>query len=325
MNYIQQAYKGKNSFWRYFISFIVVVIGWQIIGAIPLLITAVVHSKDMTEFREAANENFMSLGINSNLFLFLMILMFAIALAALFFAIKYIHQRSITSLVTSRKNTDWKRVFYAFAIWFSVSIMMIAIGYFSAPETYTWNFKPISFIILVLVSFLFMPLQTSFEELFFRGYLMQGFGILTKNRWFPLLLSSAIFGLMHAFNPEVAKLGYIVMVYYIGTGLLLGILTLMDEGTELSLGFHAANNIAAAIFVTTNWTVFQTDALMIDTSEPSISFETFVPVFVLYPVLLFVFSKKYAWTNWKVKLFGKIEKPNKEVDDFFDGDSMLEL
>jgi hypothetical protein len=33
-----------------------------------------------------------------------------------------------------------------------------------------------------------------------------------------------------------------MFVYYIGTGLFLGI-TLMDEGMELALGFHAANNL----------------------------------------------------------------------------------
>ena len=36
----------------------------------------------------------------------------------------------------------------------------------------------------------------------------------------------------------------------------------------------------------------------------------FVPVFILYPVMLFLFSKKYGWTDWKEKLTGKITKPD---------------
>jgi hypothetical protein len=203
---------------------------------------------------------------------------------------------------------------------------MLAIGYFTSdPETFTWNFKPIPFIILVLISFLLFPLQTTFEELLFRGYFMQGLGILVKNRWLPLLLTSAAFGLLHGANPEVEKLGYIIMVFYIGTGLFFGMVTLLDEGTELALGLHAANNIAAAIFITQNWTVFQTEALLIDNSEPSVGYETFIPVFVLYPIMLFIFSKKYHWTNWKEKLFGKIEKPNVKTNDFFEEDSVLEV
>jgi hypothetical protein len=37
-----------------------------------------------------------------------------------------------------------------------------------------------------------------------------------------------------------------MFVYYIGTGLFLGILTLMDE-MELALGFHAANNLVGLV------------------------------------------------------------------------------
>jgi hypothetical protein len=35
----------------------------------------------------------------------------------------------------------------------------------------------------------------------------------------------------------------------------------------------------------------------------------FVPVFVLYPLMLLLFSKKYGWNNWLEKLTGKIDKP----------------
>jgi hypothetical protein len=144
---------------------------------------------------------------------------------------------------------------------------------------------------------------------------MQGLGALVKNRWVPLLVTSLIFGLLHGANPEVEKLGWGIMVFYIGTGLLFGITTLMDEGTELALGLHAANNIVAAIFVTTDWTAFQTEALYIDTSEPSLGWETFLPVFVLYPIILLIFSRKYGWKNWSEKLFGKIEKPTLIIEE----------
>ena len=325
MNYIEQVYKGKNDIWRYIVSFLIIVIGWQGIGAIPLFITAVLHSKNMDKFMLAAQDNFMSLGINSNLFLSLMLLMFAIGLGFLFLSIKSIHKRSIASLITSRKKMDWKRFFYAFFIWFTISTTMLVIGYFMAPENFTWNFKLVPFLILVLISFALMPLQTTLEELFFRGYIMQGLGGLVKNKWFPLIFTSVMFGLLHGANPEVDKLGPFIMVYYIGTGLFLGTLTLLDEGNELSMGFHAANNIVAAIFVTTTWTVSQTEAILIDNSDPSLGYETFLPVFVLYPLLLLLFSKKYGWTNWKEKLFGKVYKPNTEVEEFFEEDSMLEL
>lgn len=251
----------------------------------------------------------MGLEINANLYLFSMILMFVIGLLFIFFGVKKVHKRSITSLLTSRKRLDWKRLIFGFSLWAVIAIILLAINYFIAPESYLWNFNLIPFIILVLISLFLLPLQTSFEEVLFRGYFMQSIGIFVRNRWFPLFFTAISFGLLHSFNPEVEKLGYMVMVYYIGTGLLFGITTLMDEGLELSLGMHAANNIIAAVFITTNWTVFQTDALLLDTSEPSMGLEIFIPVFIIYPILLFILSKKYNWKNWKEKLFGRIDKP----------------
>ncbi|MGJ8744710.1 lysostaphin resistance A-like protein [Polaribacter sp.] len=309
MNYIQQAYKGKNEWYHWVITIILVFAGWQFIGVLPLTAVAVMYSADMLEFTKAAQNNFMSLGINSNLFLALMIFMFLMGLIALFIGVKYVHKRTITSLITSRKKIDWKRFWFGFMSWGVVSALVIYAGILVSPENYIWNFNATPFFTLLVISFLFLPFQTSFEELLFRGYFMQGLGILAKNRWLPLILTSVCFGLLHGSNPEVEKLGYITMVFYIGTGFLYGITTLMDEGTELAMGLHAINNIVAAFFVTTDWTVFQTDALYIDTSEPSVGWEMFFPVLVLYPLLLVVFSKKYGWSNWKEKLTGKIVKP----------------
>jgi membrane protease YdiL (CAAX protease family) len=118
-----------------------------------------------------------------------------------------------------------------------------------------------------------------------------------------------VFGLLHIANPEVEKLGYGILVYYIGTGFFLGIITLMDEGLELALGFHAANNLITALLVTADWTVFQTDSVLIDLSEPKLGADVYIPVFIFFPLLVFVFAKKYKWSNWKEKLMGKIEKP----------------
>ena len=138
---------------------------------------------------------------------------------------------------------------------------------------------------------------------------MQGLALWIKNKWAPLIIMSVVFGLLHGMNPEIEKLGYIALVFYIGTGFFFGIVTLMDEGTELAMGMHAINNILAALFVTTDWTVFQTDALFVDTSEPSVGLEMFLPLCVLYPLVFFVFSKKYDWSNWKEKIFGKLVTP----------------
>ena len=307
--FIQQVYKGKNDWWRYFLTIILVFIGWQILGVIPILLVAFSHVDNWAELELASKDLFVSIGIDSNLYLLLMIISFFFGLIFLLLSVKTIHLRKVKTLITSRSSIDWKRVLFAFMLWFLISIIVLVIDYMLNSENYSWNFNPIPFFILVLISFVFLPLQTSFEELLFRGYFMQGLGLAFKNSAVPLIITSLIFGLMHAFNPEVEKLGHIILIYYIGTGFLFGIITLMDEGTELALGLHAANNIAAAIIVTTDWMVFQTDALLVDTSEPSVGIEMFIPLLILYPLVIYIFYRKYHWKEWKTKLFGNIDIP----------------
>lgn len=309
MNYIQQVYKGKNKWYLYLLSVFVILFGWQILGVIPLLIVAVIYSSDINEFKAALSTNFSSLEIDKNLYLFLILFTFFVGLLALLFSVKKIHKRSILSLVTSRKKIDWSRYGFAFLLLLSVLALLIGIELITKPENFIFNFKPIPFFTLLLVSLVMLPIQTACEELIFRGYFMQALGALVKNRWFPLVVTSVLFGLLHGLNPEVEKMGSIVMIFYIGTGLFFGITTLMDEGTEIALGLHAANNVASALFITTDWSALQTDAMYIDTSEPDISWLMFMPVFVLYPILLIILSKKYKWTGWRNKLLGAVEKP----------------
>ncbi len=244
-----------------------------------------------------------------SMFFMINLLPFAFLLMLLFFWVKYLHRQSIRSLTTTRNEIDWNRVFFSFIIWGTFSAALIFISYLMSPESFVYNFNLRPFLALALISLILIPLQTSFEEYLFRGYLMQGIGLISKRRWIPLFLTSVVFGLLHCANPEVEKMGYILLVYYIGTGFLLGIMTLMDEGMELSLGFHAANNITGALLVTSDWTVFQTDSLLIDISKPSAGLEVIFPILIIFPILLFIFSKKYHWSGWKEKLFGKIVLP----------------
>jgi len=317
MKFIQQAYKGENSWWAYALTIFLLFFGWQLVGIIPLVATAFFYSEDMGEFSRAALDNFTTLGIDSNLYLILMIFTFFSGLVFLLLGVKFIHKRKILTVLTSREKFDWSRVFFAFMVWMLIGIVSFGISYVFSPEDFVWNFKLVPFAILVVISFLLLPLQTTMEEVLFRGYLMQGFGSWFKKGIVALILTGVIFGLLHGANPEVEKLGWIVMIFYIGTGLLLGIFAIMDEGIELSMGFHAANNIVAAVLATVEWGAFQTDALFIDISEPELNVELFLPVLVLYPIVLYLFSKKYGWNNWKEKMFGTIYKPIELDEDKF--------
>ena len=306
MKYIEQVFKYKNEFWRYLLGSIVIIFVSQIMQ-IPFVL-AVLYKEGVSVLESGDGYKLLSV-LEPNLNLFLLMLPFAVCLPLLFLWVKKFHEQSIISLTTARKKIDWKRVNFSFLLWAGITAVLVIIDIQLAPENYEYNFKLVPFVILFLIGIIMIPIQTSLEEYIFRGYLMQGFGALFLNKWAPLLLTSFIFGGLHAFNPEVAKLGYEIMVYYIGTGLFLGILTLMDDGMELSLGFHAANNLITALLVTADWTAFRTHSIYKDVSNPELGWDIYIPVLVVFPTLLFIFSKVYKWSDWKEKLTGKITAP----------------
>ena len=311
MNFLQTGYKGKNDSWMYVIMFFIVFIG-SMIGQIPITVKAFFAADgDLQKFVKSGENSFADLGIDANLYLFLILLSFIVPLALFLLTVRGMHKKKVTWIVSSRKKIDWSRFFFGVLIWGMLTILFLGSDIILSPEKYVWNFKPIPFFTLCFVAIVFMPLQTSLEELLFRGYYMQGLALWIKNKWAPLIIMSVVFGLLHGLNPEIEKLGYIALVFYIGTGLFFGIVTLMDDGIELAMGMHAVNNILAALFVTTDWTVFQTDALYIDISEPSLGAEMFLPVVVLYPIVFYILSKKYGWSNWKERIFGKLKKPSR--------------
>ena len=302
--FLEQGIKSQNKFWLYLVGSVLIIIA-SFIGQIPFSVA--VLGKTLTGKQAIPTDNAAVMKIfEPNLTLFLVMISFAFAFAGIYFVLKYLHHQTLLSVTTSRKAVDWKRIFFSFFLWSFFTILSFVVVYLNAPENFVWNFKLVPFLILLVVGAILIPIQTSTEEFIFRGYLMQGFANLALNRWFPLMMTSLIFGLMHIFNPEVAKMGYVIMVYYIGTGLFLGVITLMDEGIELALGFHAANNLIGALLVTSDWSVFQTHSIFKDLSEPSAGLDVILPVVIIYPVLLFIFSKKYNWSNWKEKLTGKI-------------------
>jgi len=293
-----KSYRLKN--FGYYILGSFILIFFSFIGQLPMIpfFPTELPSPD-------ANPMDIFKSIPSNLRLFLLLLSFVAVVPGIWLVVKKLHDLPIMSILSSRKKIDLERVMYSFMLWGSIVSAFVFIEYSLSPESYEINFKLKEFLILAVIAILFIPIQTSVEEIVFRGYLMQGFGHWLNSRFMALFLSSLVFGSLHLANPEITALGYEFIFLYITVGFLLGIMTLMDDGLELALGFHAANNLIAALLVTADWTVFQTESILIDISEPSLGITDFIAPFVVYPILLAIFARKYSWTNWREKLFSR--------------------
>lgn len=298
--FIEQGINENNRFWKYLLG-LVIIAGASFIGQIPMLVAILYQIYFKGKIYPTTSTELLHF-FEPNLNLFFLLFSYVIALGGVYLAVRFLHRQTFISIVTGRKKIDWKRVLFSFTIWSVFTVVSTLVTYYLNPADFEINFQPIPFLILLVIATLLVPIQTTVEELVFRGYLMQGFANLSRNKWFPLVMTSSIFGLLHLSNPEVSKIGNIIMVYYIGTGLLLGIMTLMDDGMELALGFHAANNLIGALLVTSDWSAFQTYSVFKDVSEPEAGFDIIFPVIVIYPLLLTIFGYKYKWSGWIKKL-----------------------
>ena len=304
--FIEQAYKGDNTWWKVLVTFALTA-GVFIYNFIMYF---VMSKEEMDQLYKSMRQ------IPNNLALFINLMPFVFLLLFLFFLVRVFHQRNIVSLTTFREKIDFKRILFSFGLIVSLTLISFIISYFMNNSGIKWNFNPIKFSVLFLISILFFPFQIGFEEYLFRGFIMQQIGIITKNRWFPLVFTSVIFGLFHSANPEVAKMGFGVMIFYIGTGFFLGIITLMDDSLELALGFHLGNNLMSALLITSDFSALQTDAIFkysgIENPVDTLN-EMILSIAIVYPIILFIFAKKYNWTNWVMKLTGKIQQKNNEI------------
>lgn len=309
--FINQAYQGRHEWWRYLIGTAIIFVLF-FLGQLPLGIILILKSRGITggDMEHTTSALVKASGLSPNMFTFLLLTSFVIGFAGVWLVAKYIHNLTLKKIATTRLKFDWKRFFVSFSLVGVYIIASIIIEYYSNPEDFEIQFQLIPFLILLAIAVPLVPIQTAFEEFLFRGYLMQGFGILAKNRWFPLLLTSLIFGSLHLANPEVSQFGNNIMFYYIGTGLFLGILTLMDQGLELSWGFHTANNLIQILLVTAEWSAFQSESVLKDLSNPTgMGSEIIFSLLIFYPILILIFSRIYKWNNWKEKLLGKVTPP----------------
>jgi uncharacterized protein len=232
---------------------------------------------------------------SKNTVFLLNMLPFFIGFGLILFSVKFFIKSNLTSVITSRDQIDWRRFIVSFSLWSVISLLFFCVDYLTNSEAFLFQFDGATFGVLMLVSLVAIPVQTGFEELIFRGFLLQ-----LSQRFFTriillCLINGLFFGAVHLSNPEIDLFGWPAILYYTITGVFLAAITLFDKGLELAWGFHAANNFFGVVFLTNNWQVLQTNALFTDTRTPEIGFELLWTLLVAYPVLFLFFAKRYRW------------------------------
>ncbi len=286
---------------KFFGASVLVLLGFIFVGSLIGTLVLLALVPDANEALKTGQFNVE----NKNGFLVANLIPFFIGLLFAQLASKFILKRSLLSMITLRSSIDWKRFLLAFLCWGIISGIPIFIDIQLRPQVYRWNFEGVQFSILLVISIVLLPLQTLFEELLLRSFFLQFFGMQFKRGIIGIIGTGLIFAAMHLTNSEVSVLGWGAIVFYLLSGWMTALLTTMDDGLELSWGFHTANNLIGVLFITNSWQSFQTDALLVDTSVPSMTWDLIVTMTVGYVIYVLIFAAIFKWKNWKQRIFLK--------------------
>ncbi len=291
MKHLSFGLQGNNRWWKYLVLVLASLFGGQTVGAIPLLIVIVFQifaRKGRIQLNPENSGDLSVFGIDPNLRLFLMIIPFVISLLVLLLLFKPLHKRDTKTMITGSRKIRWSRFFIGTGVWLLLSALYSIISYLLNPGNFVFHFDFQPFIILVLICVIFIPLQSSYEEMLFRGYLAQGVAAWTKIKWLAILLPSLLFAALHLLNPEVGAYGFwLVMPQYFLFGVVFGIVTVLDDGAELAMGAHSANNVFLSVFFSSKVSALQTSALFIQQKvDPLLDLVVLIISFMLFVVIL---------------------------------------
>lgn len=308
--HLQRAFDHENQIWKYIVVFFLAIFVSQTVGAIPLIIMLVVKMIQQGD-NFVPPENSMDLsayGIDPNFGLVLILIPFLVMFVVSVLLIRSFHKRSLMDVINGGVSFRWRNFSVGFFTWGVIIFATIVISVYLNQDNYELRFNAQTFIPLVIISLLMLPFQSGSEEFLIRGYLSQGIAARTRSNILVIIISSVVFASMHAVNPEVKEFGFwLVIPQYFLYGIFISIVAIMDNGIEMAIGLHSANNVVASIFVTSKSSVLQTPALFYE-KETHLA-EQYWSFLIAAVLCLLLFKLIYRWD------FKKLLKPISELED----------
>ncbi len=221
-------------------------------------------------------------------------------LFGVYIAVKFIHKRHFGTLLNFTGKLKWANFFISFIIYGFLLIAGTAVDYWFNPNAYTYSFDPEKFWLTLPLILIMTPIQTTTEELVFRGYVIQSFGVKIKNGWVLSLISGVLFTLPHLANPEIyasSKMGVFsticMILNYFVIGMALAIVTIRTNSLEAAMGAHAVNNLFCFILVSYPDTAIPTYTLFYTSSFNPVGglISTFITSALFYLITVSVIKK----------------------------------
>jgi hypothetical protein len=220
---------------------------------------------------------------------------FLLGIIGIFFVTHKILHRPIGSLFGESIHL-FKKLLFAIATFVMLTLVFLAIRQLFNYELIPLKITPVFWIYFCLV-LVFVFVQILFEELLFRAFFPQTLVGLGLTKISAVILSSIIFGLLHASNPEVVYYGKIMILLYIINGFFLGAITYFDNSLWLAIGYHFANNFLSLVFVSSSEQVLKVPSFFVATQENN---NLSYLIFQLFITIVIFFAAGFKLFRWKL-------------------------
>jgi uncharacterized protein len=236
-----------------------------------------------------------------------LVLLFGIGLSfygasiALWLVMKYAYKTSLKSLITSRKNIDFRKIKFTAFSWVAILTATGLVQYLLAPKLFSFNLNALSLLLVFLTALITFPLQATFEEIYYRGYLWQIIERHSNLKYLPLVLTSLLFAIIHLPYVGALDLGMIPVVYYFIISFLLGYFKQASKSLELGIGYHVSNNFFQIVFLRNYYFFIPSDSLVF--VNKGIDMWIYACLFLAGTFsLLYVLNRKYKLSDlaWKM-------------------------
>lgn len=258
--FLENASEGKNNWWRYLLTVIVSLLGGSLVAGIAMAVVLIIYAFFLSS-SGVSNIPQLITSLVSNPFTLIILVgvSYTISFILFYICLRFLHQKSLLSVINTLTSLRWKMLLKGLVLWGLILFLLSLPDLIFNQGSYQITFNSNSFLFLLILCLLAFPIQASFEEVLFRGYLMQGFSLFSKRLsnflkfsplskpWLPLLLTSLIFGAVHFFNGTNLYMDLSIVCSTFIIGLMLGVIALGDNGIETAMGVHIANNLYVSL------------------------------------------------------------------------------
>jgi uncharacterized protein len=231
--FIQQSATGRNPWWAYvgiiLSSLTAIIIINQLVNRLVMPLV-----KDTAFLEVIGKDNFTYLLIG---------FVFGSLLLILKIGHKKFHLRPFAELInTTTKSFRWGLYLKGMYQWGILLMVAQLITQYTLFQNFLDKSKWSTFWTAALLSAGALFIQTLWEELLFRGYLLQNLGRKFSSIWIPNFIIAMLFGLAHfGYGFESLITSFVFSVFMV-------LITLKDQGIERAAGIHFINNFLLLTF-----------------------------------------------------------------------------